>query len=235
MSGYEPPIIVRGEGCYLEDADGKRYLDVLAGLFAVQIGYSYGDEIGRAAHAQMQELPFYTNWSYAHPRAIELAAEAGRARARRPEPRVLRLGRLGGGRVGLEARPLLPRRPRRAPREGGLTSRSPITAPPSGRSRSPASPPCARRSSRSSPDVSHVRNTNRYRRPPGETEEEFTRLAARRDRGRRSAGEGPETVALVIMEPVQNAGGCVHAARRLLPAASGRSATATGSCSPPTR
>src|SRR4051795_1935829 len=69
------PVIVRGEGCYLEDLNGKRYLDALAGLFAVQIGYSYGDEVGQAAHEQMRELPFYTNWSYAHPRAIELAAE----------------------------------------------------------------------------------------------------------------------------------------------------------------
>ena len=78
MGGYagaEIPIIVRGDGCYLEDAHGKRYLDALAGLFAVQIGYSYGEEIGEAAAAQMRELPFYTNWSYAHPRAIELAAE----------------------------------------------------------------------------------------------------------------------------------------------------------------
>jgi adenosylmethionine-8-amino-7-oxononanoate aminotransferase len=78
MSGYrdaEVPIIVRGEGCYLEDTNGKRYLDALAGLFAVQIGYSYGEEVGEAAAAQMRELPFYTNWSYAHPRAIELAAE----------------------------------------------------------------------------------------------------------------------------------------------------------------
>ena len=78
MGGYrdaEVPIIVRGEGCYLEDANGKRYLDALAGLFAVQIGYSYGEEVGEAAAAQMRELPFYTNWSYAHPRAIELAAE----------------------------------------------------------------------------------------------------------------------------------------------------------------
>src|ERR687895_2637938 len=71
--GAGPPIIVRGEGCYLEDAEGRRYLDALAGLFAVQIGYSFGDEIGQAAHEQMRELPFYTNWSYAHPRAIELA------------------------------------------------------------------------------------------------------------------------------------------------------------------
>src|SRR5258707_13601646 len=78
MGGYrdaEVPIIVRGDGCYLEDANGKRYLDALAGLFAVQIGYGFGEEIGQAALDQMRELPFYTNWSYAHPRAIELASE----------------------------------------------------------------------------------------------------------------------------------------------------------------
>ena len=78
MAAYgdsEVPIIVSGDGCYLTDSHGKRYLDALAGLFAVQIGYSYGDEVGQAAHEQMKELPFYTNWSYAHPRAIELAHE----------------------------------------------------------------------------------------------------------------------------------------------------------------
>src|SRR5262245_51606653 len=74
-SGHAPPIIVRGDGCYLEDVDGKRYLDALAGLFSVNIGYGFGEEIGQAALEQMRELPFYTNWSYAHPRAIELAAE----------------------------------------------------------------------------------------------------------------------------------------------------------------
>src|ERR671917_1752267 len=75
MGGYADPsdlqVIVRGDGCYLEDTEGRRYLDALAGLFAVQIGYSYGEEVGEAAAAQMRELPFYTNWSYAHPRAVE--------------------------------------------------------------------------------------------------------------------------------------------------------------------
>src|SRR4029453_11150415 len=78
MGGYEiedVPIIVRGEGCYLEDSHGKRYLDALAGLFSVNIGYSFGEEIGQAALDQMRELPLYTNWSYAHPRAVDLAAE----------------------------------------------------------------------------------------------------------------------------------------------------------------
>ncbi len=74
-TGSDVPIIVRGDGCYLEDANGKRYLDALAGLFSVNIGYGYGEEIGQAALEQMRELPFYTNWSYAHPKAIELAAE----------------------------------------------------------------------------------------------------------------------------------------------------------------
>src|SRR3954454_24837847 len=69
------PIIVSGDGCYVTDVDGKRYLDGLAGLFAVQIGYSYGEEIGEAALEQMKELPFSTNGSYAPPRAIELAEE----------------------------------------------------------------------------------------------------------------------------------------------------------------
>ena len=52
MGGYataDVPIIVRGEGCYLEDSNGKRYLDALAGLFSVNIGYSFGEEIGQAA------------------------------------------------------------------------------------------------------------------------------------------------------------------------------------------
>src|SRR3954453_16089668 len=78
MGGYraaEVPIIVRGDGCHLEDSKGNRYRDALAGLFAVQIGYSHGEEMGQAALEQMRELPFYTNWSYAHPRAIELAHE----------------------------------------------------------------------------------------------------------------------------------------------------------------
>ena len=108
MHDYEPPVIVRGEGCYLWDDTGKRYLDALAGLFSVNIGYSYGEEIGQAALAQMRELPFYTNWSYAHPRAIELATELARLAPDAHQPCVLRLRRLGGGRVGLEARAPVP-------------------------------------------------------------------------------------------------------------------------------
>ena len=67
------PIIVAGEGCYVYDADGKRYLDGLAALFCVNLGHGRA-ELAEAAANQMRELDFYTTWSYAHPRAIELAA-----------------------------------------------------------------------------------------------------------------------------------------------------------------
>ncbi len=56
------------------------------------------------------------------------------------------------------------------------------------------------------PEVLHVRNTNRYHRPPEETEEQFTAfLLDELEQTIESAG--PDTVAMVIMEPVQNAGG----------------------------
>jgi len=76
MSAYEDhevPILVRGEGCYVYDEHGKRYLDGLAALFCVNIGHGRAD-IAQAGADQARELGFFTNWSYAHPRAIELAA-----------------------------------------------------------------------------------------------------------------------------------------------------------------
>src|SRR6266581_294419 len=70
---HEVPVIARGEGCYVYDEYGKRYLDGLSALYCVNIGHGRA-EIGEAAARQAAELGFYTNWSYAHPRAIELAA-----------------------------------------------------------------------------------------------------------------------------------------------------------------
>ena len=68
----EVPVIVRGDGCYVYDEHGKRYLDGLSALYCVNIGHGRA-EMGEAAAAQAKELGFYTNWSYAHPRSIELA------------------------------------------------------------------------------------------------------------------------------------------------------------------
>ena len=209
MGGYrdvEVPIIVRGEGCYLEDATGKRYLDALAGLFAVQLGYSHGDEIGAAAHAQMRELPFYTNWSYAHPRAIELAAEV----ASLAPGELNRVFFVSGGSEAVETAWKLARQyhaargerrwkaiARRTAYHGttmGALSINGIAA-----LRNPFEPLV--------PDVLHVRNTNRYHRPPAETEEAFTSFLLD-DLEATLLAAGPETVAMVIMEPVQNSGGC---------------------------
>src|SRR3977135_3701039 len=75
MSAYEDgevPIIVRGEGCYVYDEHGNRYLDGLSSPFCVTMRHGRAD-IAQAGADQAKDLGFYTNWSYAHPPAIELA------------------------------------------------------------------------------------------------------------------------------------------------------------------
>jgi adenosylmethionine-8-amino-7-oxononanoate aminotransferase len=75
MSSYaasDVPVIVRGEGQYVYDQYGKRYLDGLAGLFVSQIGHGR-TEVAEAAARQAAELAYFPLWSYAHPQAIELA------------------------------------------------------------------------------------------------------------------------------------------------------------------
>jgi len=203
--GSDVPVIVRGDGCYLEDVDGKRYLDALAGLFCVNIGYGFGEEMGEAAAAQMRELPFYTNWTYAHPRAIELAAAvAGVA------PGDLnRVFFVSGGSEAVEAAWKLARQyhamrgerrwkaiSRRIAYHGttmGALSINGIAA------MKTMFEPLV-------PETLHVWNTNRYHRPAEETEEQFTQFLLT-DLEETILAAGPETVAMVIMEPVQNAGG----------------------------
>jgi adenosylmethionine-8-amino-7-oxononanoate aminotransferase len=227
-SGHEPPIIVRGDGCYLEDVHGKRYLDALAGLFSVNLGYGYGEEIGQAALDQMRELPFYTNWTYAHPRAIELAAEVaslapgdlnrvffcsggseavesawklarqyfavrdGASEATGVEPGERVPGQEGGPGPGHKYKAIARNIAYHGTTFGALSLNGvePL--------REPFKPLV--------PEVRHVSNTNRYHRPPEETEQEFTAFLL--DELERTIQEmGPETICLIHMEPVQNAGG----------------------------
>ena len=68
---HEIPVIVRGDGCYVYDEHGNRYLDGLSALFCVNAGHGR-PELADAAAAQIRELNFFTTWSYAHPRAITL-------------------------------------------------------------------------------------------------------------------------------------------------------------------
>ncbi len=216
MGGYgegEVPIIVRGDGCYLEDVNGKRYLDGLAGLFSVNIGYGYGEEIGQAALEQMRELPFYTNWSYAHPRAIELAHEV----ASLAPGDLNRVFFVSGGSESVESAWKLARQYYTARGEKlaavapsrktkaiarhlayhgttmGALSLNGIPA-----IRMPFEPLV--------PEVRHVRNTNRYHRPSEETTAEFTAFLLD-DLEQAILALGPDAVCLVHMEPVQNAGG----------------------------
>ena len=72
-------MIVRGEGASIFDDRGKRYLDGLAGLFVVQAGHGRR-VLAEAAAKQAEELAFFPIWSYAHPRAIELADRLAAAR-----------------------------------------------------------------------------------------------------------------------------------------------------------
>ncbi|MGH3359424.1 MAG: aspartate aminotransferase family protein [Nocardioidaceae bacterium] len=66
------PVIVRGDGCYLFDEDGNRFLDGLAGLFCVNIGHGRTD-IPAAATKQMEQLAYWTNWGAAHPASVDAA------------------------------------------------------------------------------------------------------------------------------------------------------------------
>ena len=66
-------VLERGEGAYVFDTDGKRYLDGLSSLFCCQLGYSFGEEMAAVAGEQLSTLAFNTNWATAHPPAIRLA------------------------------------------------------------------------------------------------------------------------------------------------------------------
>jgi adenosylmethionine-8-amino-7-oxononanoate aminotransferase len=209
MGAYEDPadlqVIVRGEGCYLEDSNGRRYLDALAGLFCVNVGYGYGEEMGEAAAAQMRELPFAINWTFAHPRAIELAGEL----ASLAPGDLNRAFFVSGGSEAVEAAWKLARQyhaargerrwkviARRIAYHGTTMGALSITG--CTELRTPFEPLV--------PDVLHVSNTNRFHRPPGETEAQFTQFLLD-DLEATIHQAGPDTVAMVIMEPVQNSGG----------------------------
>jgi adenosylmethionine-8-amino-7-oxononanoate aminotransferase len=66
------PVIVSGEGCFVTDDRGRSYLDGLAGLFTTQVGHGR-TELADVASAQIKELGFFPNWSFQHPRSLELA------------------------------------------------------------------------------------------------------------------------------------------------------------------
>ena len=71
-------IIVRAEGCEIEDAEGNKMLDGMAGLWCVNVGYGRR-ELAEAAYQQMLQLPFYnTFFKTATEPAIRLATEVSK-------------------------------------------------------------------------------------------------------------------------------------------------------------
>ncbi|MCB0876742.1 MAG: aspartate aminotransferase family protein [Solirubrobacterales bacterium] len=207
MGGYdddhEIPVITRGEGPYVWDDHGKRYLDGLSALFCCNAGHGRV-EYAEAAAAQIKELDFFTNWSYAHPRSIELAERIAEltpgdldhvfftnsgSEAVESAIKIARAWHRVHGR-GQRHKIISREVAYHGTTMGALTATG-ITA-----LKVPFEP--------SMPGGSHAPNTNHLRWPA----DRDNLWAAERLRDR-IIFEGPDTVAAVILEPLQNAGGCI--------------------------
>lgn len=208
--GYETsdvPIIVKGEGAYIYDAQGKRYLDGLAGLFVSQLGHGR-TELADAAAAQARELAFHPLWSYAHPSAIELAEKV----ASYAPGSLNRVFFTSGGGEAVESawklaknyfkltgRPMKHKVISRTIAYHGTTQ---------GALSITGLPGLKQQFEPLVPSTFRVPNTNFYRAPiHADDEEAFGRWAADQI-AVAIENEGADSVAAVFLEPVQNAGGC---------------------------
>ncbi|HMJ01913.1 MAG TPA: aminotransferase class III-fold pyridoxal phosphate-dependent enzyme, partial [Conexibacter sp.] len=199
-------LIERGEGIHVIDDEGRRYVDALSSLFCAQLGYGYGREMGAVAAAQLERLPFANTWSAAHPTAIELATRL----AELAPPGLGRVFFTSGGSEAVEAAWKIARLHHAANGEPGrhkaiarrtayhgvtlgalaLTGVEPY--------RAPFAPAAIA--------VRHVSNTNALRR----LEQGAELTAVLLDELEQAIlEEGPEQIAMLIAEPVQNAGGCL--------------------------
>jgi adenosylmethionine-8-amino-7-oxononanoate aminotransferase len=199
-------VITRGKGCRLWDATGHELLDGLAGLFTVQVGHGRAD-LADAARAQAETLEYFPIWSYAHPPAIELAA---RLAALAPGD-LNRVFFTSGGSEAVESAWKLARQyfrgigqgqrhkviARRTAYHGTTMGALAVTGVPA--LRTPFEP--------LTPGTSHVANTNRFRHPAADDDDAFLH-AVTDEIEERILFEGPDTVAAIFLEPVQNAGGC---------------------------
>jgi adenosylmethionine-8-amino-7-oxononanoate aminotransferase len=196
------PIIVRGDGCYVWDEKGNRYFDGLSALFCVNIGHGHV-EVAQAGADQARDLDFFTTWSYAHPRAIELAARI----ASLTPGDLNRVFFTSGGSEAVESALKLVRQYHKA--TGNPTKHKVIAreiayhGTTMGALAATGIPDLRHPFEPFMPGGVHVPNTNLYRLPPGMAEADLAESVARA-----IEFQGPDTVAAVIMEPVQNAGGC---------------------------
>jgi adenosylmethionine-8-amino-7-oxononanoate aminotransferase len=200
-------IIERGEGCYLWDSNGKRYFDGLSGLFTVQIGYGR-EELADAAAQQMRRLSYGSHFSYANGPSIDLAA---RIADLAPEP-LNRVFFTASGSEAVEAALKMARQyhkirgasgryktiSRRLAYHGTTMGALSVNGIPS--VRAPFEPLV--------PGARHVPNTNCYRCPYQAMAGGACCNRCVRDIEELIDFEGPESVSAIIIEPVQNSGGC---------------------------
>ena len=203
-------VVGRGEGPYLYDVDGRRYIDGLSGLYCCQLGYSYADEFAEAAGRQLRELCFSPLWSSsAHPTAIELAERLAHLAPTGTGHTFFS----GGGAEAVETAWKIARRyhtlrgepgrtkaiARRGAYHGLTLGALSLTDDPG--LKEPYGPPAIR--------TRFVANTRRFGLP-----EEFAPDAAYTahllgEVEQTILDEGPETISALIAEPVQNRGGCI--------------------------
>jgi len=206
--GGHVPVIVRGEGAYVWDDQGRRYLDGLAGLFTVQVGHGR-QELADAAARQARELAFFPLWSYAHPRAIELAE-----RLVQYAPGDLnRVFFTTGGGEAVETAWKLAKQYWKLvgkPMKHKVISRNvAYHGTPQGALSITGIPAAKEMFEPLVPGGFKVPNTNLYRAPEHlrDDPKAFGLWAANRI-AETIEFEGPDTVAAVFLEPVQNSGGC---------------------------
>ena len=202
----ETRIIERGDGCYVWDHQGNRYLDGLAGLFVSQVGHGR-TELAKAASAQAEKLGYFPIWTYAHPTAIRLAARL----AELAPGDLNRVFFTTGGSEAVESAWKLARQYFRLTGEPGRykvisrylayhgTSMGALSITGLAELRMPFEPLV--------PGARKVANTNRYRCTLCAHASACT-LGCAADIEAMIVREGPESVAAVFVEPVQNAGGC---------------------------
>jgi adenosylmethionine-8-amino-7-oxononanoate aminotransferase len=200
-------IIERGEGCYLWDSKGKRYFDGLSGLFTVQIGYGRG-ELADVAANQMRRLSYGSHFSYANEPSIELATRIAELA---PDP-LNRVFFTASGSEAVEAALKMARQyhklrgtsgryktiSRRLAYHGTTMGALSVNGIPA--IRTPFEPLV--------PGARHVPNTNCYRCPYQAMAGGACCNRCVRDIEDVINFEGPDTVAAIIIEPVQNSGGC---------------------------
>jgi adenosylmethionine-8-amino-7-oxononanoate aminotransferase len=205
--GGHVPIITRGDGAYIWDDQGKKYLDGLAGLFVVQVGHGR-TELAEVMAKQASELAFFPLWSYAHPAAIDLADRL----AELAPGDLNRVFFTSGGGEAVESAWKLAKQYHKLtgnPMKHKVISRSiAYHGTPHGALSITGIPDAKKYFEPLVPSAVKVPNTNFYRAPEhGDDLVAFGRWAADRI-AEAIEFEGPETVAAVFLEPVQNSGGC---------------------------